>query len=88
MAAPFIESRKGSDPSLEIDVLDLFKDDLPDFNGDKAAAKMTFFGVGEMDANGQSAWDKIVEVTQRFSAADEYVFVVPMSMSVTPPGVK
>lgn len=78
LAASFIEARKAADPSLEIDTLDLFKEDIPDFDGDKAAAKMTFFGVGEMDATRQSAWDKIVEVTNRFSAADEYVFAVPM----------
>ena len=49
-----------------------------EFDGDKAAAKLTWFGVGEMDGPRKSAWDQIVEVTQRFIDADEYVFAVPM----------
>jgi FMN-dependent NADH-azoreductase len=58
--------------------LDLWDADLPEFDGDKAAAKMTFFGVGEMDLAGQTAWDQITEITKRFTDADVYVLSVPM----------
>ncbi len=78
VADAYVAARKANDPSLEVEVLDLWNCDLPEFDGDKAAAKMTFFGVGEMDGPRQSAWDKVVEVTQNFMAADEYVFAVPM----------
>lgn len=78
VADAYVAARKASDPSLEVEVLDLWNCDLPEFDGDKAAAKMTFFGVGEMDGPRQTAWDKVVEVTQNFMAADEYVFAVPM----------
>jgi FMN-dependent NADH-azoreductase len=43
---------------------------MPEFNGDKATAKMTFPGVGEMIDETQSAWDQIVAITQRFTDAD------------------
>jgi len=78
LAVAYINARKDKDPNLVIDTLDLWHADLPEFDGDKAAAKMTFFGVGEMNSARQSAWDHIVEITQRFISADHYVFSVPM----------
>jgi len=78
LAAAYVEARKASEPDLQVDTLNLWQDNLPEFDGDKAAAKMTFFGVGEMDGTRQSAWDQVVEITQRFSEADHYVFAVPM----------
>ncbi len=84
LADAYLAERKAQQPDIEIDVLDLWQANLPEFDGDKAAAKMTFFGVGEMDNAGQSAWDQIVEITQRFKDADEYVFSVPMWNSGVP----
>ncbi|MGH1444961.1 MAG: FMN-dependent NADH-azoreductase [Cognatishimia sp.] len=78
LANAYLAERKARQPNVEIDVLDLWQADLPEFNGDKAAAKMTFFGVGEMNNETQSAWGQIVAITQRFTDADEYVFSVPM----------
>jgi FMN-dependent NADH-azoreductase len=78
LADAYLAERKTHQPDVTIDVLDLWQADLPEFDGDKAAAKMTFFGVGEMDDAGQTAWDQIVDITQRFTDADEYVFSVPM----------
>ena len=78
LAEAYLAARQAAEPNLTIDHLDLWRADLPEFDGDKAAAKMTFFGVGEMDATRQSAWDQIVAITQRFTDADEYVLSVPM----------
>ncbi|MFC4217451.1 FMN-dependent NADH-azoreductase [Pseudophaeobacter arcticus] len=78
LAAAYLAAEKAANPDLTVDVLDLWQADLPEFDGDKAAAKMTFFGVGEMDASTQSAWDQIVSITERFTAADTYVLSVPM----------
>jgi len=78
LACAYIEARRAADPGLVIDTIDLWRENLPEFDGDKAAAKMTFFGVGEMDGAKQSAWDHVVEITQRFIDADIYVFAVPM----------
>ena len=78
LAATYVEAAKAKNPDLEIDVLDLFAEDLPAFDGDPAAAKMTFFGDGVMDASKQAAWDKVAEITNRFISADHYVMGVPM----------
>lgn len=78
MAQAYLNARRTKDPSADITELNLWNADLPHFDGDKAAAKMTFFGVGEMDATRQSAWGQIVDITNTFTAADEYVLSVPM----------
>ena len=78
LAATYVEAAKAKNPDLEIDVLDLFAEDLPAFDGDPAAAKMTFFGDGVMDDSKQAAWDKVAEITNRFISADHYVLGVPM----------
>lgn len=64
--------------NVTVDTLNLWEEPLIEFNGDKAAAKGTFFGLGEMTDELQTHWDKIVEVIDRFKTADEYVFSVPM----------
>ncbi len=78
VADAYVAERRRADPALHVEVLDLWRANLPEFDGDKAAAKMTFFGVGEMDGAQRTAWDQVVEVTRTFSEADEYVFAVPM----------
>ena len=78
LALAYIEARQATQPDLVVNTLDLWSAELPEFDGNKAAAKMTFFGVGAMNKARQSAWDHVVEITQRFIAADHYVFAVPM----------
>jgi FMN-dependent NADH-azoreductase len=73
-----IEMLRKHDPRLEVDTIDLWREPLPEFDGNSAAAKMTFFGVGELDGAKRSAWDRIVEIAERFKAADHYVLGVPM----------
>lgn len=64
--------------ALEIDTLDLRKEDLPAFDGDKVAAKTNVMTGKIHDAVQKSAWDRIVEVASRFISADRYLFSVPM----------
>ncbi len=78
LALAYIEAQRRADPDLTVDTLDLWREPLPEFDGDQAAAKMTFFGVGELDGNRKTAWDEIVRITQRFIDADHYVLGVPM----------
>lgn len=78
LAQAYLDQRLAADPSLEIDVLNLWAEELPEFDGDKNAAKLSFFGVGDMTDQAQTAWDIVTEVTARFTQADEYVMAVPM----------
>lgn len=78
LARSFIDKAQARDPALRVTHLDLWAEDLPAFDGDFAAAKMTFFGDGEMDDAKQRAWDRVNQITQRFIAADHYVINAPM----------
>ena len=78
LAAAFVARQQAEDPTLDVDRLDLWAEDLPAFDGDPAAAKMTFFGVGEMDPVKARAWDQVASITQRFLEADHIVLGVPM----------
>jgi FMN-dependent NADH-azoreductase len=78
LANAYLQKRKNNEPQLEVDVLDLWSEQFPEFDGDKNAAKLSFFGVGEMTSAGQTAWDQIAAITQRFIDADEYAFNIPM----------
>ena len=78
LARTHIDVLRRADPDIRVDTLDLWDERLPDFDGNKAAAKMTFFGVGELDGVTRTAWDEITGITQRFIDADRYVMGVPM----------
>jgi FMN-dependent NADH-azoreductase len=73
-----IETLRRQDRSVVVDSIDLWREPLPEFEGNSAAAKMSFFGVGQLEGARRTAWDRIVEVTERFKAADHYVLGVPM----------
>ena len=78
VAESFLNSYRTKHPGAEIEVLDLWQEPLPEFDGDSAAAKMTFFGEGTLDGVRKTAWDQIVSIIQRFTSADDYLFTVPM----------
>lgn len=78
IADAFINQYRLSNPDAEIDELNLWTENIPIFDGDKAAAKMTFFGSGKLEGKIKSSWDEVVRVTNRFTSADEYLITVPM----------
>ena len=65
-------------PALLIDRLDLVQVNLPEFDGNKAAAKMAIITQQAHDSAQQSAWHEIESLAQRFMEADYYVLAVPM----------
>jgi FMN-dependent NADH-azoreductase len=78
VAATFLESYKTKHPDAVIDEIDLWQANLPEFDGDRAAAKMSFFGEGTLEGTRKNAWDEIVQIADRFTSADDYLFTVPM----------
>lgn len=78
VANSFIEAWKHKHQEGQVEELDLWQASLPEFDGDRAAAKMSFFGDPAMTGSQQTAWDEIVSITARFTGADEYLFTVPM----------
>lgn len=78
IADAFLDSFRTHAPDVEIDVLDLWEAQLPPFDGDKAAAKMTVITGRELAGRERTAWDDVEAAFARFDAADLYLFTVPM----------
>ncbi len=78
MARAYIREKLARYPDLVVDTIDLWEEVIPAFEGDKTAAKMTFFGDGTLEGTLKTAWDEVKTVIDRFSAADHYVVSAPM----------
>jgi FMN-dependent NADH-azoreductase len=63
---------------LIVDTLDLAQEKIPDFGGDKVAAKMAVITGQNHEARQKIAWDEITTVANRFISADRYLIAVPM----------
>ena len=63
---------------VEIDRLDLFNADLPEFGEVATGAKMALFAGREQTEEEIATWAAIRAVFDRFAAADIYVFNVPI----------
>lgn len=84
VAAAFVDAYRSKHPDAVIEEIDLWKTALPEFDGDRAAAKMSFFGDPAMNGVQRSAWDEISRITNHFADADDYLFTVPMWNSGIP----
>ncbi len=78
LADAYLAAYREAHPGVEVDEIELWHADLPEFDGDSAAAKVSFFGEPEMDARQRTIYEHLVEIFNRFNAADEYLFAVPM----------
>ena len=78
IADEFLDSYLRSDPTVEVDVLDLWNEPLPVYGGKGVAAKMTVFGGQTPSGDEGAAWDEVRRIFARVDAADEYLFTVPM----------
>jgi FMN-dependent NADH-azoreductase len=78
MADAYLAAIREQNPALEIDTLRLWEEKLPEFDGNKAAAKMNIIRGRDLNAEQRTAWGEIVEITNRFISADRYLFAVPM----------
>jgi FMN-dependent NADH-azoreductase len=78
LAESYLNTLCAENPDLEVETIELWKEDLPAFDGDKVAAKMNIILGKENNGVQQTAWDQIVSLTSRFISADRYLFAVPM----------
>jgi FMN-dependent NADH-azoreductase len=78
IADAYLPAYKERYPDAEIEELDLFELKLPEFDGDAAASKMSFFGEAPMDGKQQTLYDEMVRLFKQFDSADDYLFSIPM----------
>jgi FMN-dependent NADH-azoreductase len=74
----YLSSYKETYPDAQIDEIDLWHADLPEFDGDSAAAKVSFFGEAAMNEKQKTVYEELVAIFNRFNAADDYLFALPM----------
>jgi FMN-dependent NADH-azoreductase len=74
----FVSKLQNAHPSVEIDKLDLWTTELPDFDGDTVDAKYAILHGQAQTPDQVKAWQRVEAVTDRFKSADWYVFSLPM----------
>ena len=78
LADAYLAAYRVRNTGVEVDEIELWSADLPEFDGDSAAAKVSFFGEPEMNDRQRTVYEDLVQIFNRFNAADEYLFAVPM----------
>jgi FMN-dependent NADH-azoreductase len=78
LADAFLDAYRGRRPEIGIDRLSLFEESLPAFGTVAAAAKVAAFSGQVPTGDEAAAWVAARAVFDRFAAADQYVFNVPM----------
>ena len=78
VADAYLAALKAKTANLQVDALDLWKAGLPEFDGNRADAKLTVFGGQSNTGSQKVLWDEITEIADRFKSADHYLFAVPM----------
>lgn len=84
IATTYLAALRAENAALEVDILKVWDVPLPEFDGDKAAAKMNIVTGRDQSASQKTAWDEIVSVANRFITADRYLFAAPMWNSGIP----
>ncbi|MBV8613868.1 MAG: NAD(P)H-dependent oxidoreductase [Acetobacteraceae bacterium] len=78
VARAYLDGLRTVTPGLQVETIDLWEEDLPPFDGDRANAKLAVItGQAQTDSQ-KTAWDRITGIARRFIAADHYLFAVPM----------
>jgi FMN-dependent NADH-azoreductase len=78
VAAAFLEAYRRVHPADTAETLDLFAADLPPFEAPLARAKYAVLAGKPPVGEAERAWARVLDVVDHFTAADKYVFSVPM----------
>ena len=78
IADAFVEAYKKVCPDLFIDTLNVWEENLPEFDQQSIGAKYKGINQEAMDEAEQKIWTRIQELVARFKRADRIVIGVPM----------
>ncbi len=78
VADAFVETYKQKHPDDKIVTLNIFKENLPAFDGLAVQAKYTILHGQKHSKEELQAWKKVEKVIEQFKSADKYVLAVPM----------
>ena len=78
IAQAYIEQAKKNIPDLELNHINPWSLNLPEFDGDMLNAKYSVINGTEPSADEVSAWSIVKNIFDEFNNADHYLFSVPM----------
>ena len=78
IAETFLSAYRETHPDNTIETWDLWDGTLPEFGPAAAHAKMAVFAGADPMGDEAAAWRAAGQAFERFAAADEYLFSVPM----------
>ena len=78
IAQAYIEQAKKNIPDLELNHINLWSLNLPEFDGDMLNAKYSVIRGTDPSADEVSAWSNVKNIFDEFNNADHYLFSVPM----------
>ena len=78
IAQAYIEQAKKNIPELELNHINPWSLNLPEFDGDMLNAKYSVISGTDPSADEVSAWSNVKNIFDEFNNADHYLFSVPM----------
>ena len=78
VADAFVASYKEAHPDDEVLTIDLFKTEMPAFDGFALHAKYSILSGQTPSADEKEAWRAVEQVIEQFLSADKYVIATPM----------
>lgn len=78
VASAFLENYQQLHPQDTITTLNVFREDLPPFDGLAVQAKYTIMHGEDHTPEERQAWDAVEKVISQFKDADKYVLSLPM----------
>ena len=78
IAQAYLEQAKKNIPDLELNHINPWSLNLPEFDGDMLNAKYSVIRGTDPSADEASAWSNVKNIFDEFNNADHYLFSVPM----------
>ena len=78
VAEAFIEAYRAAHPDDTVKTFDIFSADLPSFDGPTVQAKYAILHGEDHTPEQRKAWDRVEAIVAEFTAADKYLFSLPM----------
>jgi len=78
IAQAYIEQAKKNIPDLELNHINPWSLNLPEFDGEMLNAKYSVISGSDPSADQVSAWSDVKSIFDEFNNADHYLFSVPM----------
>jgi FMN-dependent NADH-azoreductase len=78
VATAWLDAYRRAHPENTVDTINVWDIDLPPFDADMIAAKFAVLRAQNATAQQQALWARAVAVSQRFNAADQFLFSLPM----------